>query len=196
MKKFITLLTIITGVLTFSAAAQSAYDRASIDNTIGFGPRLGYYKGSDAKDGNYYGGIQARARLGTIMGVEGTLEYRGGNEYGSADFSMRTSFVPITASLMLFVPLDRSISPYGLGGIGAYYISYNYSDGAKSFGFSDDSSFNLGYHFGLGAEFPLSSNFILSLDYRYLILSPNEDNVPEDTNFNSSILTTALIHYF
>lgn len=197
MKKFITLLTIFTGVLTFSAAAQSAYERAAIDNTIGFGPRFGYHKALDARDGNYYGGIQARARLGSIVGVEGSLEYRGGNEFGISDFSLRTTFIPITASLMLFIPMDQNFTPYGLGGIGAYYISYNYSDGAEDLGFSDDSSLNLGYHIGFGSEFPLNSNFALSLDYRYLFLSPDDDEVSlDDTNFNANLFTAALMFYF
>lgn len=197
MKKIITLLTIITGFITFSASAQSAYERASIDNTIGFGPRFGYYKAQDARDGNYYAGIQARARLGSIVGVEGSLEYRAGNEFGISDFSLRSSFVPITTSLMLFIPLDQNFTPYGLGGIGAYYISYNYSDRAEELGFSDDSSFNLGYHIGLGAELPLNSNFALSLDYRYMFLNPDEDEESlNDTSFNSNIFTAALMFYF
>lgn len=197
MKKIITLLTIITGVLTFSASAQSASDRASIDNTIGFGPRLGYYKAQDARDGNYYGGIQARARWGSILGVEGSLEYRAGNEFGISEYSLRTSFIPITTSLMIFIPMDRNFTPYGLGGVGAYYISYNYSDGAEDLGLSDDSSFNLGYHIGFGAEFPLNSNFALSLDYRYLFLNSDKDEASlDDTNFNANLFTAALMFYF
>lgn len=197
MKKFITFLTIFTGIITFTAAAQSASERATIDNTIGFGPRLGYYKAHDARDGNYYGGIQARARLGSILGVEGSLEYRAGNEFGISDYSLRTSYIPLTASLMLFIPMDRNFTPYGLGGVGAYYISYNYSDGAEDLGFSDDSSFNLGYHLGFGAELPLNSNFALSLDYRYLFLNPDENQESlEDANLNANLFTAALMFYF
>lgn len=195
MNKFITLFTIFTGILTFSAAAQSASERAAIDNTIGFGPRFGYYKAQDARDGNYFGGIQARARLGSSVGVEGTLEYRAGNEYGISDFSLRTSFVPVTTSLMLFIPMDRNFTPYGLGGIGAYYTNYNYSDGAESFGFSDNSSFHIGYHVGFGAEIPLNSSFALSLDYRYLFLNPDEESL-DDTNLNANAFTAALMFYF
>lgn len=197
MKKFITLFTIFTGILTFSAAAQSASERAAIDNTIGFGPRFGYYKAQDARDGNYYGGIQARARLGSMLGIEGSLEYRAGNEYGISDFSLRTSQVPITASLMVFIPMDRNFTPYGLGGIGAYYTTYNYSEGAENLGFSDDSSFNLGYHLGFGAEIPLNTIFALSLDYRYLFLNPDENEESlEDANFNGNVFTAALMIYF
>lgn len=197
MKKFITLLTIITGVLTFSAAAQSAYDRATIDNTIGFGPRFGFYKAQDARDGNFYGGIQARARLGSILGVEGSLEYRAGNEYGISDYTVRTSFVPLTTSLMLFVPMDRNFTPYGLGGIGAYYTVVSYSEGAQDLGFSDDNSFNVGYHLGFGAEIPLNTTFALSLDYRYLFLNPddNEESL-DDANYNGNVFTAALMIYF
>lgn len=197
MKKFITLFTILTGILTFSAAAQSASDRAAIENTIGFGPRLGYYKSQDARDGNYFGGIQARARLGNSLGAEATLEYRAGNEYGFSEYSVRTSFVPITTSLMVFIPLDRNFTPYGLGGIGAYYTNYNYSDRAEELGFSDDSSFNVGYHVGFGAEIPLNSSFALSLDYRYLFLNPEENEESlEDANLNANAFTAALMFYF
>lgn len=197
MKKIVILIMFITGVLTFSAAAQSESESATIDNTVGYGARFGYYKAPDARDGNYFGGIQARARLGSSLGVEGSLEYRAVNKYGFSDYSLSTSHVPLTASLMIFLPIDQNFTPYGLGGIGAYYTNYNYSDGAEELGFSDDSSFKIGYHIGLGAEFPLNSSFALSVDYRYLFLG-SDDSIEalDNLSLNANAFTAALMFYF
>lgn len=197
MKKLLSLILFFTAFITFSAAAQSASERASIENTIGFGPRLGYYKAQDADEGNFYGGIQTRLRFGAVLGVEGAIEYRAGQEYGFEGYSVKTSSVPVTGSLMLFAPLSESISPYGLAGIGAYYTNYNYSDGAESLGFSDDSSFNLGYHLGFGVELPLNDNTAISIDYRYLFLNPDDNQESfDDASFSGNNLTASLMFYF
>lgn len=192
MKRIISLIIFFTAFFTFSAAAQSA-----IDNTIGFGPRVGYYKAQDADEGNFYFGLQTRLRFGAIVGAEGAIEYRAGQEYVFNDFTVKTSSVPITSSLMLFAPLSENFSPYGLAGIGAYYTNYNYSDDAETLGFSDDSSFNLGYHLGLGVELPINDNTALSFDYRYLFLNPDDNQESfEDATFNGNLFTASLMLYF
>lgn len=197
MKRIISLIVFFTAFFTFSAAAQSASDRASIENTLGFGPRVGYYKAQDADEGNFYFGLQTRLRFGAIVGAEGAIEYRAGQEYGFGDFTAKTSHIPVTASLMLFAPLGGNISPYGLAGVGAYYTNYNYSDGAEALGFSDDNSFNLGYHLGLGVEFPINNNTALSFDYRYLFLNPDDNQESfEDATFNGNSFTASLMLYF
>lgn len=199
MKKLISLILFFTAFFTFSAAAQSASDRAAIDNTIGFGPRLGYYKAQDADEGNFYYGLQTRLRFGAVLGAEGAIEYRAGQEYGFDDlgYSVKTNSVPVTASLMLFAPLSESISPYGLAGIGAYFTNYNYSDGAEDLGFSDDSSFNLGYHLGFGVELPFNDNTAISVDYRYLFLNPDDNQESfDDASFSGNNFTASLMFYF
>lgn len=197
MKRFIALTIFFTAFITFSAAAQSASDRAAIENTIGFGPRIGYYKAQDADEGNFHFGVQTRLRFGAVMGVEGSVEYRAGQEYGIDDFTVNTSSVPITASLLVFAPVSENFSPYGLAGIGAYYTTYNYSSSAESLGLSDDSSFNLGYHLGFGIELPFNENTALNVDYRYLFLNPDENEESlDDASFNGNSVTASIMFYF
>jgi opacity protein-like surface antigen len=208
MKKTMMFLTFIlvfgTLILVFginSATAQTTrtadVDRAPIKNTFGIGPRLGYYKASDADEGSYYGGIQARLRLGAIIGIEAAVDYGSGQEYGVGEYTVKTSFIPVTASIMLFVPITESLRPYGFAGLGAYYTLFTFSDAALDLGFEDDSNFNLGYHLGFGAELPLSSNIALTADYRYLFLNPseNEESI-NDADFNGNIFTAGLMFYF
>lgn len=197
MNKFLIIFTFFMGVTTFAATAQSAADRANIENTIGFGPRLGYYKAVDADDGNFYGGLQTRLRLGRVIGFEGSVEYRAGQQYGFSDFTVNTSFIPVTASFLLFVPVSEHFAPYGVAGLGAYYTRYNYSDAASALGFEDESHFNLGYHLGFGLEFPISQNVALNVDYRYLFLNPDQNQESfENANFNGNVLTAGMTFYF
>jgi opacity protein-like surface antigen len=197
MKKTLTILTFFIGTITFAASAQTAADRAAIQNTIGFGPRLGYYKALDADEGNFHGGIQARMRFGAVAGIEGSIEYRAGQEYGFAGYSVKTSFIPVTASFLIFAPISESFAPYGIAGLGAYHTRYTFSEAASALGFEDDSSFNMGYHLGFGAEFPFSNNMALNVDYRYLFLNPdrNEESL-EGANFNGNVFTAGLMFYF
>lgn len=198
MKKTITILSLI--FFAFSpallVAQESASDRAAIKNTLGFGPRLGYYKAQDADEGNFYGGLQGRIRLGPVLGLEGSVEYRGGQEYGFNDYTARTRFVPVTASMLFFIPLNENVAPYGLAGLGAYYTIIDYSDDAEGLGLEDESDFNMGYHLGFGLELPLGSNAAFNADYRYLFLNPNEnDDNLDDASYSGNVFTAGLTFY-
>lgn len=196
-KKILLILPLFALGYVFTAHAQTASDRASIKNTFGIGPRLGYYKAQDADEGNFYGGLQARLRLGAVVGIEGSAEYRGGQEYGFGDYNVKTSFIPVTGSLLLFAPISESFAPYGLAGIGVYHTRYNYSEDIPGLGLEDDSSFNMGYHLGFGAEFPFNSKVALNVDYRYLFLNPDDnENSLEDADFNGNVFTAGLMFYF
>lgn len=195
--RILVILSLILGTVVFSASAQSAADRASISDTFGFGPRLGYYKAQDADEGNLYYGIQARFRPGAILGIEGALEYRAGQEYGIGDNTVKTSFIPITGSLLLFAPVSQHFSPYGVLGLGAYYTRYSTSGLLEDIGIDDDSNFNLGYHIGFGAEIPFNSNTALSIDYRYLFLNPDENEESLDgASFSGNTISAGLMFYF
>jgi hypothetical protein len=78
IQRILVLLTFILSTAVFTADAQYAADRAGISNTLGFGPRLGYYSAPDADQGNFYYGLQARFRPGAIVGIEAAVEYRPG----------------------------------------------------------------------------------------------------------------------
>lgn len=174
-------------------SSASNNDRAAIKNTIGFGPRLGYYKANDAEEGNFYGGLQTRIRLGPVFGVEGSVEYRSGQRYEFAGQSVKTKFVPVTGSLMMFLPVSQDFAPYGLAGVGAYYTIYDYEG---TFTNENENNFNFGYHLGFGVEFPINSNAALNLDYRYLFLNPNDNEQSfEDANFSGNVFTAGLMFY-
>ena len=174
------------------AHAQTDSDDA-IKNTIGIGPRLGYYKGDDADEGNAFGGIQVRGRFNRILGVEAAVEYRGGQKYGlEGAQTVETSFVPVTASALLFLPVSENFQPYGVAGLGAYYTIYD-TEGIED---DIDNEFNLGYHLGFGLEIPFNEKVALNADYRYLFLNPddNEQNF-NDTKFSGNAFTVGLMFY-
>ncbi len=189
-------------LLTFSAlflmhplslSAQSSSSDAAIKNTLGIGPRLGYYKANDAESGNFYGGLQTRIRLGPVFGLEGSIEYRAGQEYEFGTETVKTKFVPVTASVLMFLPLNESIAPYGVAGLGAYYTIYDYEG---TFTGSENNEFNMGYHLGFGVEFPMDSNTALNFDYRYLFLNPdsNESSL-DDTSYSGNVFTAGIMFY-
>lgn len=197
MNKIISLLVFFMGAITFSASAQYSADRATNENTFGFGPRLGFYTAGDADDGNFFGGLQARAKFGAIVGLEGSIEYRAGQEFALEDeVTANASSVPITASFMLFAPLSDYVAPYGLVGAGAYYTFYDY-DGADDVVFDDNNRFEWGYHLGVGTELWFTDKTALSLDYRYLYLDPGDDVEGfDDIGLDGNVFTASLMFYF
>lgn len=197
MKKLMILGIFFIATSMFTASAQTASDRAAIQNTFGFGPKLGFYKAQDADEGSFYGGLQARFRLGAIVGIEASVEYSDGQTYGIGDQTVTTSLLPVTGSLLLFMPVNQYFSPYAVAGVGAYYTSYEVSGIAAELGFDDDSNFNLGYHLGFGTEIPITPNVALNADYRYLFLNPNTNEESFDgANFNGNVITAGLMFYF
>lgn len=197
MKKIISLLVFFMGAITFSASAQDAADRATTENTFGFGPRLGFYTAGDADDGNFFGGLQMRAKFGAIVGLEGSIEYRARQQFALDDeVTANASSVPITASFMLFAPLSDYVAPYGLVGAGAYYTFYTYDDGLNDITFDDNNRFEWGYHLGVGTELWFTDKTALSLDYRYIYLDP-DDGVDGFSNLslNGNVFTASLMFY-
>jgi opacity protein-like surface antigen len=183
---------------TGSATVSTDYnDGAAIQNTIGIGPRLGFYKADDADDGNFYGGLQIRGRIGPVFGIELAAEYHTEQAFGVDNFQADTRLIPVTGSALLFIPISDYFAPYGVAGLGAYYTIYNYPDDATDVGLDDFEEFNLGYHLGFGVEVPFSSNVALNVDYRYIYLNPddNEENL-EGANFDGNTVTAGLMFYF
>lgn len=197
IQRILVILSMIISTAVFSASAQSAADRAGISNTFGFGPRLGYYNAQDANDGKFYYGVQARYRPGAIVGIEAAVEYRPGQEFGIGNSTVKTSFVPVTLSLLLFAPISEHFAPYGVAGLGAYFARYRPSGVLEDLGFESDSDFNLGYHLGFGLEIPFSSSVAINVDYRYIFLNPNENEESfQGANFNGNTISTSLMFYF
>lgn len=193
MKKLLIVPLFIFLIIPFVSYSQSTSSDAAIQNTLGIGPRLGYYKASDAEEGAFYVGLQSRIRLGPVFGIEGSVEYRGGQRYEFAGQSLETSFVPITGSALLFIPVSENFAPYGVAGLGAYYTIYDYEGVITD---ENENEFNFGYHLGFGVELPLNSNVALNFDYRYLFLNPDENETStEDADFSGNVFTGGLMFY-
>ncbi|HEX6983650.1 MAG TPA: outer membrane beta-barrel protein [Balneolaceae bacterium] len=186
MRKLLLLLLL---VFIFSPSLVQAQDYD--ESAFSIGPRLGYYKAENANEGTFYYGLQARIRFNEVLGIEGSVSYRPGTESSFAGQSFETKFVPVTGSLMLFLPID-GFTPYGIAGIGAYYTIYD-SEGPISDNW--ESQFDFGYHLGFGAELAFSDDVALSLDYRYLFLTPEGENAPEDADFSGNVFTAGLMFY-
>ena len=161
------------------AAAQTAIP---IDTTVtatsrmGVGMQLGYFKSSGADQGAFYFGAAARYRIGSMLGFEATLGYWGEQafDFGKVsgnDLSANVTSIPLTASVMVFLPLrSTSFVPYLLGGGGLYLLTIDYSaDINKVMG--DQTATEAGAHLGFGADLPLTQSVIAHADYRYLFIS-------------------------
>lgn len=183
---------IILSTLVLCLIASMAYAQNTVKGKSGIGPRIGYYKAPDADDGTMFIGLQSRSR-GEIFGFELAAEYRGEQSYTVTGGELTVKQIPVTGSLLMFVPIAPNFQPYGLVGLGAYYTIYDYDGGFVNPG--DDAEVNFGYHLGFGLDVPISSSAALNIDYRYLFLDGNEDRISEK-NFSGNVITAGLTLYF
>jgi len=183
----ILLATLLTFFISGYAFAQNP-----VKGKAGFGPKIGYYKAPDADNGTMFIGLQSRAR-GEVFGFELAAEYRGEQDFTVTGGKVTVSQIPVTGSLMLFVPIAPNFQPYGLAGLGAYYTMYDYDGGFVSPG--DNSDVNFGYHLGFGLDLPLNSSAALNVDYRYLFLDGSEDRISEK-EFSGNVISAGLTFYF
>ncbi len=206
-----TVLAALACLLLFPISVQA--QQYPLVTTLGIGMRGGFYKSSSADLGSYSFGVMTRGRIGRSLGVEATLDYRGeelfnaGNVAGT-DLVAGVSYVPITVSAILFIPLGTTIAPYGVAGVGWYYTIVNYDLGGSNIPalvelFEDEKNREFGYHFGLGIELPLSNHAALHMDYRYIFLGSEiktvEDIISLDyntKNSNGGMFTGGLVLYF
>lgn len=189
MKTFITILS-FSIALTFSGMVHA--QTAPTKNKSGVGPRIGYYKAPDSEDGTMFIGLQTRSR-GEVFGFELAGEYRGEQSYSTTSGELTVRQIPVTASLLAFVPVAPNFQPYGLIGLGAYYTFYDYEGGFVNPG--DDANMNFGYHLGFGLDMPLTESAALNVDYRYLFLDGDNDNLG-DKEFSGNVITAGLTFYF
>ncbi len=178
---------LILFAFTLSASAQDFL----LKDKSGIGPRIGYYKAPDAEDGTMFIGAQARFR-GSVLVLELAGEYRGEQSYNVTGGEISVRQIPITTSLLLFVPIAPNFQPYGLAGLGAYYSFYDYNG---TFASGKDSEVNLGYHLGFGLDLPLNENAALNVDYRYLFLDGSNDNFG-DKEYSGNVISAGLTFYF
>jgi len=203
MKKGLFFLPILA-LLCFSQLGW-ADDDDHIKNTFGIGPRAGYYRSRDAENGNWYGGLQARARFGKYFGLEGAVDYRQTErfELTGPTFSgtVRQHSYPVTGSLLLFLPIIPHFSPYLVGGGGVYFTKLDYSDDLERLGFHDRTERIWGWHAGAGLEFPITANVALNTDFRWIFLdskfgTEGGTDLNRDKKADGYAATAALMFYF
>jgi opacity protein-like surface antigen len=111
-------------------------------------------------------GAQLRLR-GTVLGVEGAVDYR--NDDLGGDIELKSW--PISASLLVY-----PIPPvYALAGLGWYNSTLDFPDGSV---FEDDTQTELGYHLGAGVELPLAPTLKLLGDVRWQFIDYEFDDIP------------------
>ena len=175
--------------LLLLATTLPAQNRDIIANTIGIGPRAGWYSSNDAEEGAWYFGVMGRIRLGENLGIEAAIDYRTAERFSTGLFDQRSydaevAYMPFTASAMIFVPFGSNLAPYALAGLGWYYTLVDYDVLASSIPelrdkFNDENSFVPGYHFGLGCEIVFSKNFAIHADARYLFLGTKINSISD-----------------
>lgn len=176
-----------------------------IENTFGIGPRAGYYQSRDADEGAWYGGVQARFRLGPAFGLELAADYRTEETFEvdtptlSGEINQRS--YPVTASLLVFLPILPHFSPYLVGGGGIYYTKIDFSSSLEDLGFEDRTERPWGWHVGGGLEIPFTENVAFNADVRYIFMDPEfgregTTNLDEDRSVDGWVGTGALMFYF
>lgn len=184
-------------VLPFEATAQR---ENTIENTFGVGPTVGWYESNDAEEGAMFFGFLGRARLGNNVGLEASLSYRDAEVFrtGQIDANQLTAdvtYVPITFSLNIFLPVGSFLTPYVTGGVGFYYTieAYDVTRVAQREIrqlLEDEENFETGYHFGLGLEIPFGRNIAFHGEFRYLFLDSEITSIRDlqtlDTNTKNS----------
>ena len=150
-----------------------------------FGLRAGFIKPRDADDGTWFGGVQLRVPLTSVLAVEGSIEFHT-SEFVDGDIEVVQ--YPVQASLLVFLMPESQVCPYVLGGLGWYYTRFNFS-GSLS-GIDSDTESMVGAHLGFGVRIALGGAN-LSADLRYIFLEPDEDAL-QDEDFDTIQLVLSL----
>lgn len=201
------IIVLMTTLCLLSSVHSQTTDQSPdpiISNTVGIGVQGGYHICHEADLAAPYLNVLARIRLGSILGLEGAIGYRGEQRFSfisdqGEDFSAKVHSIPATGSLILFIPLAPAFTPYCVGGLGAHYMILDYSADINTL-LADRSKVRFGYHLGFGFEVPLNSHVVLVGDYRYQFI----DNAFEkelqfdfsSTSYRSSAVAGGIIVYF
>jgi opacity protein-like surface antigen len=159
---------------------------------VGFGPLVGVYKGRDGDGFRVLGGAVLRFRLSEVIGVEGSINYRGEKyNHGSVDVQSWPLMVTGLLYPITFV--------YGAVGAGWYNtsVSYNALPGAPVglTPVSRETKQQFGWHYGGGVELTVFSFLKLVGDIRYVVLNNNFKSSPGSNGVSSGspVMTAALL---
>jgi len=154
----------VIGSLCLFAILNTAAAGAQPASTVGVGPRISLVRGDSHADttATRFQGGALRARLSPKTALEVSLDYR-----TLLNDTERIRDFPIQGSLLLY-PVQATLSPYVLGGIGWYSQRVDTISGdavAKS-----ETTRTVGYHAGLGGELWLGKHAAVHADYRYTFI--------------------------
>ncbi len=156
---------------------------------IGVGPRAGYYRAQDADEGRWMGGACGRVKLGSAIGIEGSIDYRS-EKWANGALTVRSW--PVMATAMIY-PLPIV---YGLAGFGWYNTTFDYDQSRLLLKqVEDETKQEVGWHFGGGLELPLGSLTSLTADVRYVFLDYDFSEIPgsEDMKANFYAITVGIL---
>jgi len=146
--------------------------------SVSIGPQVGYYRTRDADQGNLMGGVAVRLKLIPVLGVEASINYRQ-EKYADDALTVRSWPVMITG---LIYPLPFV---YGAMGAGWYSTTIDYDQNKLPL-FEDETTREVGWHFGGGVELPVGPRFKLTADIRYVFLDYDFKEIPGSGDLNSN----------
>jgi opacity protein-like surface antigen len=152
------------------------------------GPAVGFLKTRGADDGTWMAGVQARLRLGRVIGLEGSIT---AHRSDFADDTVEIITYPVQVSLLVFPFPDSPVEPYLVGGVGWYYNRIEYD---SSLGLDDETDHQFGVHLGAGLMIELSPHVQIFADFRWIFLDePGVDNSDlEDEEFDTAQIMIGL----
>lgn len=199
------ILAVGCSVASAQVAIQMPSDTArTISLFYGLGGQIGYFKSSGADVGAIYYGLVGRARVGSILAVEGALGYRGAQQFNfgrvnGADLSAQVSSIPVSLSLLIRLPFQGDLSTYLVGGASLSFTTIDYSADINKV-LADETATKGALHLGVGFEYPLSHSIGLHADYRYLFLGSVFSSAPQydfsGKNYGGSQVAAGLLVYF
>lgn len=156
---------------------------ASAVDMFGIGPRVGYYKVTDADEGKFLFGAAARLRLSSMLGIEGSIDYRA-EKYANGALTVRSW--PVQATAIIY-PLPIV---YGLIGAGWYNTTYDYDQSRLLLlAVEDKTEQEFGWHFGGGVELPIGIVTTLAADIRYTFIDYDFSELPGSEDLDSDFFT-------
>jgi len=131
----------------------------------------GFLRAKNSDEVTWFGGVQARLRMG-YFAAEASIQFHQ-NKYENGDVIVTQFPVQLTAFLYI-IPIGP-VRPYILGGVGWYRTRTDYKGPFSSI--PDDHQNIFGEHLGAGAELFLGPRVSVDADVRYIFLNPTTDQV-------------------
>ena len=153
------------------------------------GASAGYLRAKDTDHGTWFGGVQARLRLGMFAAEASVQFHQNRYEHGAVVVTQ----YPVQLTAFLYLIPAGPIRPYILGGVGWYYTEIDYEHELSFIPTSHQNIF--GEHLGAGAELFLAPRLSVDADVRYIFLNPSTNQVI-GREFNYWQITAGINFFF